>query len=122
MGKAGTYVGCNLPVHSSNYTHSEWTSLFDCLASNTLLEVMRQAKHLTFRIADRPGLLAEASALWQQGVHVEAFSAELHTAKETFHLVVDKAAVAKKTFIENGWEVAEEDAQQHRHQRTFGPH
>jgi len=38
------------------------------------------------------------------------------------HLIVDKVAVAKKMFIENAWEVAEEDVQQHRHQRTFGPH
>ena len=70
---------------------------------------MRQVKQFVLRIADRPGLLAEiASALWQQGVHIQTFSAELHTGKETFHLVVDKAAVAKKTFIENDWEVAEE--------------
>ena len=70
---------------------------------------MRQVKQFTLRIADRPGLPAEiATALWQEGVKIQAFSAELHTGKETFHLLVDKAAVAKKTFIENGWEVAEE--------------
>ena len=70
---------------------------------------MRQVKQFTLRIADRPGLLAEiASALWQQGVHIEAFSAELHGGQETFRLMVDRAAVAKKTFIENGWEVGEE--------------
>ncbi len=71
---------------------------------------MRQVKQFALRIADRPGLPAEiASALWQEGIHIQAFSAELHTGKETFHLIVDKAAVAKKTFMENGWEAAEED-------------
>ncbi len=71
---------------------------------------MRLVKQPTFRIADRPGRLAEvASTLWQQRVHIQAFAADLHEGQGTFHLVVDKVAVAKKTFIENGWEAAEED-------------
>jgi hypothetical protein len=49
-----------------------------------------------------------ASALWQKGVHIHAFSAELQGRQEILHLTVDKAAVAKKTFIENGWKASEE--------------
>jgi len=40
---------------------------------------------------------------------IETFSAELHRGQGTFHLVVDKVAVAKETFMENGWEAAEEN-------------
>jgi len=67
-------------------------------------------KHFALRVADRPGLPAAiASALWQKGVNIETFSAELHRGQGTFHLVVDKVAVAKETFMENGWEAAEEN-------------
>ena len=67
-------------------------------------------KHFVLRIADRPGLPAAiASALWQKGVKIKMFSAELHRGQGTFHLVVDKVAVAKETFMENGWEAAEEN-------------
>ena len=66
-------------------------------------------KQFKLRVAKRPGLPSEiASALWQKGVHIQAFSAELHGGQETFHLAVDKAAIAKQTFIENGWNVTEE--------------
>src|SRR5438552_3629771 len=51
-----------------------------------------------------------ASALWQKGAHIQAFSAQLQEGQETFHLAVDKAAVAKQTFIENGWKATEETA------------
>ncbi len=69
------------------------------------------------------GALAEiASALWQKGIKIQAFSAELHEGQGTFHLVVDKVAVAKKTFVENGWEAAEEDVHQHRNRKIFGLH
>ena len=44
-----------------------------------------------------------------KGVNIETFSAELHRGQGTFHLVVDKVAVAKETFMENGWEAAEEN-------------
>jgi predicted amino acid-binding ACT domain protein len=106
MRKAGTYAGCDLPAHLLKYAEATLTSY---LASKSYLQLVRQVKQFTLRIADRPGLPAEiASALWQEGVHIRAFSAELHTGKQTIHLVVDKSAVAKKTFMKNGWEAAEQ--------------
>jgi hypothetical protein len=73
-----------------------------------------RVKQFELRIAKRPGLPSEiASALWQKGVHIQAFSAELQEGQEIFHLAVDKAAVAKQTFIENGWKVTEEAALAH---------
>ena len=70
---------------------------------------MPRVKQFTLRIDKRPGLPSEiASALWQKGVHIQVFSAELQEGQEIFHLAVDKAAVAKQTFIENSWK-AEED-------------
>jgi hypothetical protein len=84
---------------------------------------VQQVKQFSVKVSDRPGLLAEmASALWQKGVKIQAFSAELHEGLGTFHLVVDKVAVAKKTFVENGWKAAEEGVQQHRNRKTFGLH
>jgi hypothetical protein len=66
-------------------------------------------KQFELRIAKRPGLASEiASALWQKGVHIQVFSAQLQEGQEIFHLAVDKAAVAKQTFIENGWKATEE--------------
>ena len=64
---------------------------------------MSQVKQFELRIAERPGLPSEiASALWEKGVKSQAFFAELQEGQEIFHLAVDKAAVAKQTFIENG--------------------
>lgn len=61
---------------------------------------MQEVKQFVLRVADRPGLPAEiASALWQKGVHIQAFSAELHRGQETFHLAVDRAAVAKEDVL-----------------------
>ena len=71
---------------------------------------MPRVKQFKLRIDKRPGLPSEiASALWQKGVHIQAFSAELQEGQEIFHLAVDRAAVAKQTFIENGWKATEED-------------
>jgi hypothetical protein len=107
MRKAGTYAGCNLPAHLLKYAEVTLTSF---LASKRYFQVVRQVKQFTLRIADRPGLPAAiASALWREGVHIQAFSAEFHRGKETIHLVVDRAAIAKKTFTKNGWEAAEEN-------------
>jgi len=47
----------------------------------------------------------------EKGVHIRAFSAEFQEGEEIFRLVVDKTAVAKETFIENGWKAIEESAQ-----------
>lgn len=49
-----------------------------------------------------------AAALWQKGVHIKSFCAELQGEQEILRLTVDKAALAKKTFIENGWNASEE--------------
>jgi hypothetical protein len=70
-----------------------------------------RVKQFELRIATRPGLPSEiASALWQKGVHIQAFSAELQEGQEIFHLAVDKATVAQQMFIENGWQATEEAA------------
>jgi hypothetical protein len=74
-----------------------------------VIQVVLQVKQFRIRLARRPGLPSEiASALWQKGVHIAAFSVELEEQEEIFHLAVDKAAVAKQTFIENGWHATEE--------------
>ncbi|MGB8061446.1 MAG: hypothetical protein WCF26_06115 [Candidatus Sulfotelmatobacter sp.] len=41
-------------------------------------------------------------------MHIQAFSVELQEGQDVFHLAVDKAAVAKQTFTENGWKATEE--------------
>ena len=70
---------------------------------------MPRVKQFELRIAKRPGLPGEiASALWEKGVHIQAFSAELQEGQGIFHLAVDKAAVAKQTFDEHGWKAIEE--------------
>ena len=70
---------------------------------------MPQARQFELRIAKRPGLPGEiASALWEKGVRIRAFSAEIQEGQGIFHLAVDKAAVARQTFIENGWKATEE--------------
>ena len=63
----------------------------------------------SLRVAKLPGLPGEVVlALWQRGVHIQAFSAEFQEREEIFHLIVDKAEVAKQAFIENGWKAREE--------------
>lgn len=70
---------------------------------------MPQVKQFRLQLAKRTGLPSEiASALWQKGVHIAAFSVELKEQQDIFHLAVDKAAVARQTFIENGWHATEE--------------
>src|SRR5437016_5223014 len=84
-------------------------NIFRVLLSRMQLKTCDNLKHFALRIADRPGLPAAiASALWQKGVNIETFTAELHRGQGTFHLVVDKVAVAKETFMENAWEATEE--------------
>jgi hypothetical protein len=68
-----------------------------------------QVRQFRLRIARRPGLASEVtSALWQKGVHIEDFSAEVQARDHIFHLAVDKAKLAKETFAENGWQATEE--------------
>ncbi len=70
---------------------------------------MPQVGQFTLRMSSRPGLPGEiASALWQNGVRIRAFSAELQEGQGIFHLAVDNAAIAEQTFIENGWNATEE--------------
>ena len=69
---------------------------------------MPQQKQFELRIAERTALPSEiASALWQKGVRIQAFSVELQDGQDVFQLSVDKAAVAKQAFIENGWKAIE---------------
>jgi hypothetical protein len=71
-----------------------------------------QLKQFRLRLAKRAGLPSEiASALWHKGVHIQAFSVEIEESEDIFHLAVDKAALAKKTFAENGWCATEESPQ-----------
>jgi hypothetical protein len=72
-----------------------------------------QVKQFKLRMARRPGLPSEiVSALWQKGVHIQAFFVEVEEDQDIFHLEVDKAALAKETFVENGWKATEERALQ----------
>jgi len=74
-----------------------------------VIEVVPQAKQFELRIAKRPGLPSEiASALWTKGVRIHAFAAELQEGQAIFHVAVDKSAVARQTFMENGWKATEE--------------
>jgi hypothetical protein len=71
--------------------------------------VVPQVKQFRLRLARRPGLPSEiVSALWQKGVHIQAFFVEVEEDQDVFHLAVDKVLLAKETFIENGWEAIEE--------------
>ena len=73
------------------------------------MQVVSQVKQFELRIAKRPGLPSEiASALWEKGVRIQAFTVEIQEGQGIFHLAVDNAAVAKQTFIENGWKATEE--------------
>lgn len=75
---------------------------------------MTQVRQFRLRLAKRSGLpSAIASALWQKGVHIQAFFVELDEKEDTFHLAVDKAPLAKLTFAENGWHATEEAMQFH---------
>lgn len=74
--------------------------------------LVAKLKQFRLRLAKRTGLPSEiASALWQKGVHIQGFIVEIEEEEDTFHLAVDKAAVAKQTFAENGWCATEEGLQ-----------
>jgi hypothetical protein len=70
-----------------------------------VIQVVPQARQFELRIAKR---LEIASALWERGVQIQAFSVELQEGQDIFHLAVDKAALARQTFTENGWKATEE--------------
>jgi len=72
---------------------------------------VHHVKQFELRIAKRPGLPSEiACALWEKGVHIQAFFAELQEGQGILHVAVDQAAVADQTFIKNGWKSAEDGA------------
>src|SRR5437763_15877176 len=84
------------------------------ISFNRLIDAIRvvpQVKQFELRIAKRPGLPREiASALWQKGVHIQAYAAQLREGQDIFHLAVAKAAVAQQTIIDNGVKTTEETA------------
>ena len=70
---------------------------------------MKTFKQFRLRLTKRTGLPSEiASALWQKGVHIQAFLVEIEEKEDIFYLAVDKAALARETFAENGWRATEE--------------
>lgn len=78
-------------------------------SSRGVIQVVPRVKQFELRIAKRSGLPSEiASALWLKGVRIQAFSGEIREGQDIFHVAVDKAALAKQTFIENGWQAIEE--------------
>ena len=70
--------------------------------------VVARVSQFSLRIDWRRGLHSRiASALWQKGVRIHAFSAVLEGKQEILRLTVDKAAVAKQTFMKHGWKASE---------------
>ena len=70
--------------------------------------VVVRVSQFSLRVDKRPGLHSRiASALWQKGVRIHAFSAELEGKQEILRLTVDNAAIAEQTFIEQGWKASE---------------
>ncbi len=72
---------------------------------------MKKANQFTITVPNRPGVLGEvASALWAQGVNIQAFLAtDVRRGQAVIHLVVDKPAAARLVFPEHGWEATEEE-------------
>ena len=78
-------------------------------ALQVVIQVVPRGKQFELRIDKRSAVPSEiASALWQNGVRIQAFSGEIREGQDIFHVTVDKAALAKQTFIENGWQAIEE--------------
>jgi hypothetical protein len=102
---AGACADCNL--------RDRWCDdpkTFLSTASSTgVIQVVSRVKQFELRIARRSGAPSEiASALWQKGVRIRAFSGEIREGQDIFHVAVDKGVLAKRTFIENGWQAIEE--------------
>ena len=102
---AGACADCNLRDRLCDNPKT-----FLSTASSTgVIQVVPRVKQFELRIAKRSGVPSEiASALWQKGVRIQAFSGEIREGQDIFHVAVDKAALAKQTFIENGWQAIEE--------------
>ena len=107
---AGIYAGCNLPGRSC--CHDRGVAGVPSNLFRRFGYLLVKLKQFRLRLAKRTGLPSEiASALWQKGVHIQAFIVEIEEEEDIFHLAVDKAAVAKQTFVENGWRATEECVQ-----------
>src|SRR5438552_1252858 len=78
----GIYADCNLADRSFR---ARAKKVID-ISFNRLIDAIRvvpQVKQFELRIAKRPGLPSEiASALWQKGVHMQAFSAQLQEGQD----------------------------------------
>ncbi len=73
--------------------------------------VIKKTNQFTITVPNRPGVLGEvASALWAQGVNIQAFFAtDVRRGQAVIHLIVDKPAAARRVFPEHGWEATEEE-------------
>src|SRR5947207_15648458 len=88
----GIYADCNLPDRSFR---ARAEKVID-ISFNRLIDAIRvvpQVKQFELRIAKRPGLPSEiASALWQKGVHIQAFSAQLQRTEAALLIDLREAA------------------------------
>lgn len=58
---------------------------------------MGKIVQFTVSLANRPRVLSElASALWEKGVNIQAFGAEISNGHARANLIVDKPAVARR--------------------------
>src|SRR5712691_2296842 len=71
---------------------------------------MPRAKQVTAWVEDRPGMLGKvAAALGAKKVNIVAFMAPVIGGRGALRMIVDKPAMARKIFVENGWETTEEE-------------
>src|SRR5438270_302340 len=88
----GIYADCNLADRSFR---ARAEKVID-ISFNRLIDAIRvvpQVKQFELRIAKRPGLPSEiASALWQKGVHIQAFSAQLQRTEAALLIDLREAA------------------------------
>jgi len=71
---------------------------------------MPRVKQLTAWVEDRPGMLGKvASALAAKKVNIVAFMAPVIGGRGALRMIVDRPAVARKVFAEQGWESTEEE-------------
>ena len=71
---------------------------------------MAKVKQIAAWVVNRPGMLGEvADALGQKKVNIRAFMAAVMDTRGFVRVVVDKPAVARKVFRDNGWETTEDE-------------
>ena len=104
---AGIYADCNLPGRF--YHNRGLAGIPSTLFVGKRGQIVKQLRQFRLRLAKRTGLASEiVSALWQKGVHIQAFVVEIEEGEDVIHLAVDQPAVAKQTFAENRWQAIEE--------------